>query len=286
MDAYLQGVYVAFKYHAWHFLYVSAILFVLEIILPASKNSLTSRVRGTINWMAYTIITVSFFTVFNSFWSSLNIPPLLTIDFSPFTKSDIAAVRYASYIIAPIFMFAVFDFFYYWFHRLQHTSTLMWRFHEVHHSIREMNAFNSYHHWTEEILRIPFVVIPSAILFKFEQGYLPAIVFTIIGFQGIFEHSNTKLNLGAFRYIVADNRFHRIHHSIERRHWDKNFGSFCPIWDILFRTAVFPAKGQWPEVGVDGVDEPKGLRDFLFMPFRRRKDKTPSEEVANETPSI
>jgi sterol desaturase/sphingolipid hydroxylase (fatty acid hydroxylase superfamily) len=86
--------------------------------------------------------------------------------------------------------------------------------------------------------------------------------------HGLFEHSCTKINLGAFRNVVADNRFHRIHHSIEAQHWNKNFGAFTSIWDRIFGTAHFPKPDEWPETGVAGEKEPMTIREFLFMPFR------------------
>lgn len=283
MEAYLQDVYNGFRFYAWRIFYVAMLLSILELLLPASRDSLVSRIRGAINTTAYVLITASFYAIFNKYWASLNAPHLLTIDFSYFTQSSSTLVRYASYIVVPLIMFTTYDFFYYWFHRLQHTSPLMWRFHEVHHSLREMNAWNSYHHWSEEILRIPFVIIPTSILFKFEQGYLPAIIFSVMAFHGVFVHTNTKVNFGILRYFVADNRFHRIHHSIERRHWGRNFGSFSTFWDVIFRTAVMPEKGQWPDVGVEGVPEPKNLRAYLFMPFYRRSEERKEEVGATSS---
>jgi sterol desaturase/sphingolipid hydroxylase (fatty acid hydroxylase superfamily) len=139
-----------------------------------------------------------------------------------------------------------------------------------------MNGTNNNHHFTEEIFRIPFITIPMTLLISVDQGLVPIIITTLIGMQGQYEHSTTRLHLGPLRYIVADNRYHRLHHSLNREDWGHNFGSFVPFWDIVFRTARFPAKGYWPPVGVPGVPEPKTLRDFLFMPFYRRK---PSEMV-------
>jgi hypothetical protein len=45
--------------------------------------------------------------------------------------------------------------------------------------------------------------------------------------------------------------FHRIHHSMERRHFDKNFGGRLIVWDYLFGTmnANF---NEYPKIGVPG----------------------------------
>jgi sterol desaturase/sphingolipid hydroxylase (fatty acid hydroxylase superfamily) len=180
------------------------------------------------------------------------------------------ALHVLSWFAAPVAGGIIAEFFYYWFHRAQHTFPAMWRFHEVHHSLREMNGVNNYHHFTEEIFRIPFMTLPMSLLVGVDQGYVPAIILTVLGLQGQFEHSCTRFHLGWFRYVIADNRFHRIHHTINQEDWGHNFGSLVPFWDMVFRTARFPRKGEWPDVGVPGVDEPATLNDFLWMPFRRR----------------
>jgi sterol desaturase/sphingolipid hydroxylase (fatty acid hydroxylase superfamily) len=200
----------------------------------------------------------------------------MSFTFTGISESDSPILKYLSWVIIPVGVGIIGEFFYYWFHRLQHTIPFMWRFHEVHHSLREMSSWNSNHHFTEEIFRIPFVVIPMSLLFHFETGTIPVAIGIIMGLQGQYEHSHAKLNLGFLRYVIGDNRFHRIHHSIEKHHYNKNFGSFSTVWDTVFRTAHFPKKDEWPDTGVDGVEEPKTLRQFLFMPFAA-KDNAPVE---------
>ena len=242
----------------------------LELAFPASRTSLRSRLRGTMQVAAYIAITVGFFTVFNKLWASLGIQPLMNVDLSFLTMSPSWPVRVFGWVFAPLAIGAVAEFFYYWFHRAQHTVPFLWRFHEVHHSVREMSALNCNHHWTEEIFRVPVITIPLSLLFRFNPGYVPTVIYFVIGLQGLFEHSCTRLHFGPFRYLLPDNRFHRIHHSIHPQDWGRNFGSGCLWWDIVFRTARFPRPGEWPEVGVPGVEEPRTLRDFLVRPFRRR----------------
>ena len=142
-----------------------------------------------------------------------------------------------------------------------------------------MSALNSNHHFTEELFRIPFVTIPMTLLFSFDTAYVPWIWATLLGWQGVYEHSSTRLHLGWFRYLIPDNRFHRIHHSREAAHLNKNFGSGSSFWDLVFGTAYFPRKSEWPDVGLDGLAEPRTLREFLFRPFwrARRSDKLAHE---------
>lgn len=279
MHEFLAAALQGMKAYAWNVVFAGAILLVFEIALPANRYSLASRLRGSLFWVVYIAITASFFAIFNSFWAKLHITPLVTVDVGALSRSSYAWLHIVSWFVAPIGAGIISEFFYYWFHRAQHTFPLMWRFHEVHHSIEEMSAINSNHHFSEEIFRIPFITVPMTLLFKVEQGVVPAVIFTIIGLQGMYEHSCTKFHLGWFRYVIADNRFHRIHHSVIREQWGHNYGSFLPFWDIIFRTAIFPKKHEWPDVGVPGVPEPRTLREFLWMPFRRRTVNHPTGQA-------
>jgi hypothetical protein len=87
------------------------------------------------------------------------------------------------------------------------------------------------------------------------------------------------MNLGPLGRYFMDNRLHRIHHSIEPQHFDKNFGLFTTLWDSLFGTAYFPARDEWPDTGVPDFPEPASMTEFLFSPFtyRRRPVATPAD---------
>lgn len=269
MTPFFLGIASQFQDRAWHIFYASTIFFALELVFAYGRYSFASRVRATLFWVVYLAITVIVFAFFSTLWGSLGIKPLLSVDMRWLTGSESVIVKAIGWVVAVMFGLLTGEFFYYWFHRLQHTVPFFWRFHEVHHSLQEMSAWNSNHHFTEEIFRIPFVVIPLSLLFHTESGYVPALIGLVLGLQGQYAHSNTKLHLGPVRYLIADNQYHRLHHSIEPKHYDRNFGSGTPVWDVLFRTAVFPKKGEWPATGVTGVSEPTTLRDFLLMPFRK-----------------
>lgn len=228
-----------------------------------------SRIRGAIFWLVYIAITGAGLILFQRLWQHLGVRPLFDIDLSLMSSSSNPILKAIGGILALLVFTQVGEFFYYWFHRAQHTSRFLWRFHSEHHSLEEMNAFNSNHHFTEELLRIPFVTIPISLLISLNPGYVPWLFAFLMGWQGIYEHSATKIHLGPLRHIIPDNRFHRIHHSVEKRHFNKNFGSASAIWDILFGTAYFSQKDEWPDVGLSSKKQPKTVREFLFRPFKR-----------------
>jgi sterol desaturase/sphingolipid hydroxylase (fatty acid hydroxylase superfamily) len=255
--------------YGWRILYASMALLALELAFGWNKYSMRLRVRAAGFWVVYIVITVACMTAFNTLWPKLGIKPLFSFDLGSVFASSSKALVVFGWIAGPVLAVIVGEFFYYWFHRAQHASKILWAFHCEHHAIREMSAWNSTHHVTEEILRIPFMIVPLSLLVHLDPGYAPALVWLLIGVQGQYIHSHTRLNLGPLRYVVADNRFHRIHHSVERRHYDKNFGSFTSVWDTVFGTAHFPARDEWPDTGVDEHDQACTLGEYLFRPFRK-----------------
>ena len=68
--------------------------------------------------------------------------------------------------------------------------------------------------------------------------------------------------------MIADNRFHRIHHSIQPQHFDKNFGAGTSLWDQLFGTAYFPAARV---AGDRLVDQPevRSIQRYLLATVRQ-----------------
>ena len=148
---------------------------------------------------------------------------------------------------------------------------MAWRVHAVHHSIEELNAFNDYHHWLEHALRFPFILIPMSLLIGI-QVPIVVVYSTLIHFSGQMIHANSKISYGPLCYLFAEPRYHRIHHSIKKRHWGKNFASLFPVWDMLFGTAYFPSKDEYPKTGLRSQREPRSVFEYIAAPFRKRSD--------------
>jgi sterol desaturase/sphingolipid hydroxylase (fatty acid hydroxylase superfamily) len=236
------------------------------MLIPQVRYPIVTRLRALLFWSVYIVITASALTVFNAMWATLGVRPWIILHGRDWF--DYPDIRALGLVATPVALGILGEFFYYWFHRMQHTVPFFWHFHSVHHSLREMSAWNCNHHFTEEIFRVPFVVIPMSLLIGGDVGPVPLVVASVLAMQGLYEHSCIRFGLGPIKYIISDNRYHRIHHSVEPEHRDKNFGSFTPIWDVVFGTAWFP-KNEWPQTGIFDEAEPRTISDFLFRPFRR-----------------
>jgi sterol desaturase/sphingolipid hydroxylase (fatty acid hydroxylase superfamily) len=147
----------------------------------------------------------------------------------------------------------VLDFFQYWEHRAFHSSKILWQQHLLHHSDEYMNFTTAVRHHPIEIVLVPlFVTIPMAILFKLPPINIAALSLIPYAWDYL-AHSNARLGFGPFWWVLVSPNYHRIHHSLEPHHIDKNFVMWFPIWDIVFGTAVAPRSGECPETGVGGV---------------------------------
>jgi sterol desaturase/sphingolipid hydroxylase (fatty acid hydroxylase superfamily) len=88
--------------------------------------------------------------------------------------------------------------------------------------------------------------------------------------MGQMTHANSNISYGLFRYVIAEPRFHRIHHSLEERHFDKNFAFMFPVWDVIFGTAYFPARDEYPKTGLANQREPESVMGYVISPFQNR----------------
>lgn len=129
----------------------------------------------------------------------------------------------------------------YWAHRLLHTR-LLWHSHAFHHSPRHLYVLSG--------ARATFVHIavlfagPVAVLFLIPIYQAP-LVFAVIAWVQLLNqhyiHSNLRFPLARYlEYVFVTPRFHFVHHSVDRRFSDNNFGFVFSIWDRVFGTYVAP----------------------------------------------
>lgn len=165
----------------------------------------------------------------------------------------------------------LFDFLYYWLHRLQHQVPWLWRFHMVHHSDVNTSASTvGRHHWLEEFFRLFIITAPLFILMGGSQN-MPLWVSAFTIFNGIFMHWNISFRFGPFEKIIITPAYHRVHHSVEERHYDKNFGVFTQLWDYVFSTRHVPQLGEYPDTGITGLSSTRSWALILPWPVALTK---------------
>jgi sterol desaturase/sphingolipid hydroxylase (fatty acid hydroxylase superfamily) len=236
---------------------------VLEKLIPGRRQGFGSTRLNIL----YSILIVLFIVVIGPFQiflaeviaDTFGLRNVFDLTFDPRSTVflSIAAVLIASLIK---------DFFFYWFHRLQHTNTFLWQVHLLHHSDRTLNVTTNNRAHVFEHLFVPFFMsLPMIALFNLPTPalYLLSIVPTI---WSNVVHMNIRVGFGPVWWLLTSPQWHRIHHSIRPEHRDKNFAVWFPIWDVLFGTAYVPKKDEYPETGVEDV-EVSNLAQAFLLPF-------------------
>jgi len=260
---------------AWPWLFAFSFMTALELLLPRGrKQGISARLAGLMFWSIWVPIGALIYGGYHLLWAWLGIPPLIVLPLGMGWSGVLAP------LLAPLAGAFVYDFFFYWCHRAQHRW--FWRFHAVHHSIEDLSAVNAYHHISEPLFQTALILLPMSLISSATITGA-SIMLTLIYLQAALIHSPTRFHLGVMRLAVADNSFHRIHHSLEERHFDKNFGAFTTLWDRLFGTAWMPASDEWPDTGLAEIGQPRTLHAWLTLPWRFGRDKTP--QPAGQAPA-
>jgi len=183
-----------------------------------------------------------------------------------------------------LFLMLLDDFARYLVHRLMHRVPMLWVFHQVHHSARVLTPLTVLRsHPVEGVLfavRSSLVQGISIALFVY---FFPtqvdlvsvlgasvfAFVFNVAGSN--LRHSPVPIRYWQWleRWLISPAQ-HQIHHSIEKRHYDKNFGAMLAVWDRWFGTLAHSENNQQQlRFGVTEREEAseQRLTSLLLKPF-------------------
>jgi sterol desaturase/sphingolipid hydroxylase (fatty acid hydroxylase superfamily) len=70
-------------------------------------------------------------------------------------------------------------------------------------------------------------------------------------------------------WLLLTPQMHRIHHSRESRHLDRNFAFIFPLWDVLFGTYYHPGPFEYPATGLASGDRVRTPWQIVAWPFIR-----------------
>jgi sterol desaturase/sphingolipid hydroxylase (fatty acid hydroxylase superfamily) len=127
--------------------------------------------------------------------------------------------------------FVLYDFCYYWNHRMGHEMSLLWAAHVVHHSSEEYNLTTALRQSSSSIFSWVFY-LPMALL-----GFDPLVLISVGSLNLIYQfwvHTRHIPKLGWFEWVFVSPSNHRVHHAQNRVYIDRNYGGVFIIWDRLF----------------------------------------------------
>jgi sterol desaturase/sphingolipid hydroxylase (fatty acid hydroxylase superfamily) len=126
----------------------------------------------------------------------------------------------------------VWDFLYYWDHRMSHEHRIFWASHVNHHSSERYNLSTALRQpWTNIVTHGFFFPMLMA-------GFTPAQVARAGELNLLYQywvHTETIDRLPrSVEYVMNTASHHRAHHGANRQYLDKNYGGILIIWDRMF----------------------------------------------------
>jgi len=177
-------------------------------------------------------------------------------------------VPYALAVVAAVIAL---DFFIYLQHVMVHAVPVLWRLHRVHHADLDYDVTTGARFHPLEILLS--MLIKFAVIVVMGPPVLAVILFEIIlNATSMFNHSNVQMPVRldrVLRWFVVTPDMHRIHHSVDVRETNSNYGFNVPWWDRLFGTyCAEPALGQLGmKIGLEHLGPPVCLNLFMMLRF-------------------
>ncbi|MEQ1640439.1 MAG: sterol desaturase family protein [Novosphingobium sp.] len=167
----------------------------------------------------------------------------------------------------------VYDLAEYAYHRMQHRIPLLWSMHSLHHSDPNMSVLTTNRHfWADPLFKSITVLSVAALIVSPTPTALA--VYGALSLWNFVAHSQLKLNLGRWSWLINTPAYHRRHHSALPEHYDSNFAAILPIWDVLFGDYNQP--DGFPPTGYS--TRPLSLREQLLWPlYFRRAEVEPAE---------
>jgi len=155
-------------------------------------------------------------------------------------------------VLQPILIFILLDLKHYLEHRFMHLPKL-WELHSYHHSATEFTLFtNARGHLLEGSIYFIFTGLFFAV-----TGTALHELFYFYAFRemyGYLLHADIKSNFGFVgKWILISPQAHKLHHSIKKEDYGRNFGTLFVWWDKLFGTYKEP----YPDMQI-------GLEDTVY----------------------
>ena len=196
------------------------------------NDALTSLATGTINQLVSTSKALIPFTIYVAAYEWIAV-------------FDIGS-GYLVWLLA----FILYDFCYYWNHRLGHEMNILWASHVVHHSSEEYNLTTALRQTGTGFLSFVFY-LPLAIL-----GFEPEMLLTVGALNLIYQfwvHTQFVGKLGWYEWFFVTPSNHRGHHAQNSIYIDKNYGGVFILWDRLFGTYQEEDELDKPIYGIRGA---------------------------------
>lgn len=191
----------------------------------------------------------------------------------------------AERVVATVYLMLLWDFAASYAHYLKHKVPVLWEFHKVHHSAEVMTPVTALRRHPVDTLFGALVTTmvlgagTAAWILVFGRSPLSFGFFGVIA--GIYlwrllgynlRHTHVWISYGDFwnRVFISPAQ-HQVHHSVDPRHYDTNFGHILSCWDGLFGTLYLPGRNERVTFGIAAAEMPdyRSLPAVYFIPFAK-----------------
>jgi len=140
----------------------------------------------------------------------------------------------ADSVVTWVVGFVLVDLAYYWWHRLSHRVSFLWAAHVVHHSSEDYNLAVA----LRQSVLTPWTIVPFHLPLAL-VGVPPLVMLAVDSFNTLYQfwiHTQLVGTMGQLEKWINTPALHRVHHGINPRYLDKNYGGTFIVWDRLFGT--------------------------------------------------
>ena len=261
----------------------AAMLFlsIVETVIPLRKRGAWNG-RHLIPNLALAALTIAFS-------AALNIGMLLGLVWLEARGWGLLNLIMLPAAVEIVIVVAALDLAWYATHVSMHKSTLLWRFHAVHHSDPAVDVTTTIRqHPGETVIRYLYLAA-----FGFAVGASPlafAIYRAWSALHGLFEHANIRLPQWldtAITFVFSSPNMHKVHHSRDQRHADRNYTNIFSIWDRLFGTFTPARLGRDVDYGLEGFDAAhhQTTSGLLLLPLRVGREAEGRARTTTVTPN-
>ena len=172
-------------------------------------------------------------------------------------------------------------------HVMFHAVPTLWRLHRMHHADLEFDVSTGLRFHPIEI--VLSMMLKLVVVVAVGPPVIAVLLFELLlNVSSMFNHSNIRIPVSVdrvLRRLVVTPDMHRVHHSIDRRETNSNFGFNFPWWDRLFGTyfAQPRAGHESMTIGIERFRTPRDLRldRMLIQPFLGPADSYALERTSS-----
>ncbi len=209
---------------------------------------------------------ISFFGLFKGFAATVTIAAFVFATLTSMFGESTAPAQdgFIPLLVVTLLITLVSDFSVYWLHRLSHEVRFLWPFHRVHHTAEVLTPITTYRkHPVYNLVGILITSVISGtaqgliIYFLFHEisvlilGSINGAYFLFHILGSNYRHTHITISYGRFfEHIFISPAQHQIHHSIDPKHYNKNYGEIFALWDWAFGTLYISSSDQKLEYGM------------------------------------